>query len=70
MLSVNHYNIKDFKTIPKKGWFKPCYICEIITSHYVIINDTHKYYFCNSCIKKNKYFRLKHIFHTFEVELF
>lgn len=59
--SVTNYNFDEYKTLPAKGWIKPCYICKTITSSFVIKKRKNiftfnlKFYVCPECIKYKKY---------------
>lgn len=53
----NNDILRDYPTLPIDGWIKPCCICEIQTSRFVVINND-KYYICFPCIKKKKYIQL------------
>ena len=53
ILSVNNYSIKNYPSLPRNGWFKPCHYCKVITAK-TIIKNNFKYYVCIICIKKTK----------------
>lgn len=70
MKSVLNYDQDKYSTLPKEGWFKMCYKCCTITSKYIIICDTYKYYYCKRCINNKIYYFHKIFFPDFSVEIF
>jgi hypothetical protein len=49
----NYYSQKEYPTLPKDGWIKPCINkdCNTFTSKFLIL-DNKKFYCCKTCFKK------------------
>jgi len=45
------------KKLPKSGWMFDCIKCRSITSKSIIVDDLYEIHLCNSCHKKNNYYK-------------
>ena len=50
--TINIYRDRDYPTLPKEGWIKPCINtdCRVYTSKFIIMNNK-KYYCCKTCFR-------------------
>ena len=63
VISVNAYSLKDYPSLPYKGWLKICtnHNCKNpITSNFIIYNykkKKYKFYYCISCLNNTEYLK-------------